>query len=193
MNFIKDKENYDYIIKAIILGKDSIGKTIFFQRIKLLDDYKSFKKECNNYYPTIGIDLHVFTIKFNNKLFRFQLWDTAGQERFSSIIKAYYKVENLILIFYDAFDKESFEKAKAYYEQTFKMNDKGIYFLIRCKYELSSNSEKNDFISDEEALKFTEKKNLFFAHVSSFEKNENGIKEVFELFLKEYALRNSKI
>ena len=159
----------------------------------MLDDYKSFKQLPNNYLQTIGIDFNVIRIKFNNKIFKFQIWDTAGQERFSTITKDYYKGANSFLIFYDAFDKESFKRAKAYYEEAFKKNVKAIYFLIRCKYDLSSNSEKNDFISDEEALKFVDKNNLFFVHISSFEKNENGINEIFEIFLKEYNKRSNKI
>ena len=191
MNFIKDTHDYNYLIKILILGKGSIGKTIFLNRIKVIDNYKSFKKILpNNYLATIGVDFYIIIIKFNNKIFKFQMWDAAGQERFSTITNNYYKWKNSILIFYDAFDKESFKKAKIYYEEAFQMNDKAIYFLIRCKYDLSSNSEENDFISDEEALQFADKNNIIFAHISSFEKNENGINEIFEIILKEYIKKN---
>ena len=193
MNFIKESEYYDYIIKVLILGKDSIGKTIFLKRIKLLDDYKSFKKLSHNYLPTIGSYFDIMRIKFNNKIFKIQIWDTAGQERFSPITKTYYIGGHSILIFYDAFDKESFKKAKIYYEEAFQINDKAVYFLIRSKYDLSLNSEPNDFISDEEAQLFADKNNIIFAHISSFEKNENGINEVFEIILKEYNLRFTDI
>ena len=193
MNFLKVPEYYDYSLKILIIGKDSIGKTIFLKRIKLLDDYKSFMKLPHDYLPTIGIDFDIIRIKFNNKIFKIQIWDTAGQERFSPITKTYYIGGHSILIFYDAFDKESFKKAKIYYEEAFQMNDKAIYFLIRSKYDLSLNSEENDFISDEEALQFADKNNIIFAHISSFEKKENGINEVLETILKEYNLRNANI
>ena len=193
MNFLKVTEYYDYSIKIFILGKDSIGKTIFLKRIKLLDDYNSFKKLPHNYLPTIGIYFDIMRIKFNNKIFKIQIWDTAGQERFSPITKTYYREGHSILIFYDAFDKESFKKAKIYYEEAFQINDKAVYFLIRSKYDLSLNSEPNDFISDEEAQLFADKNNIIFAHISSIEKNENGINEVFEIILKEYNLRFTDI
>ena len=141
MNFLKDIEKYDYIINILLLGKNSIGKSIFFQRL-ILDNYKSFKKLCNNYIPTIVIDFNIIIIKFNDKIFKIQIWDTSGLECYSAITEAYYKGKDIILIFYDAFDKESFEKVKMYYEETFKLNNKKIYFLIRNKYDLSSNSEK---------------------------------------------------
>ena len=189
MNIIKNTIQYDYLIKLLILGKESIGKTKFLKRIELFDDYKSFKEICRNYLTTIGIDFRVFAIKYNNKIFKFQLWDTAGQERFSINYKIYYKSAYSFLIFYNALDKESFHKAIALYKKAIKINDKAIYFLVRSKYDLSCNSEKNEIVSDEEALKFADENNLYFAHISSFEKNENGIKDILEIILKEYNLR----
>ena len=127
MNFLKDIEKYDYIINILLLGKNSIGKSIFFQRL-ILDNYKSFKKLCNNYIPTIIIDFNIIIIKFNDKIFEIQIWDTSGLECYSAITEAYYKGKDIILIFYDAFDKESFEKVKMYYEETFKLNNKKYFF-----------------------------------------------------------------
>ena len=186
MNSIKSTVKFDYMIKLILLGKDSIGKTQFFERIKLFEDYKSFKKKSNNYLTTVGIDFCIFKIKFNNKVFNLQIWDTAGLERYSSLTKSFYIKANSILLFYDPLDKESFKKAKNLYEGALKVNDKAIYFLIRSKYDLSSNSKKNELISDEEALEFADKNNLFFFHISSFEKNENGFNEILEILLREY-------
>ena len=64
--------------------------------------------------------------------------------------------------------------------------------LIRSKYDLNIKSEDNfnNFISDEEALEFTEKNNLLFFHISSFEKNESWIKELFSLSLEKYIKKN---
>ena len=193
MDSIKKTQDYDYVIKLVLVGKDSIGKTKFLDRIKKLDDYKSFKEKFNNYLFTVGIDFHIIKLIYNNKLFKIQIWDLSGLERYSSIIRSYYKGTNSFLIFYDALEKESFKKAKNYYEEALKSNEKAIYFLIRNKYDLSINSKKNDFISDEEALEFADKNNLFFAHASSFEKNENGIFEILEIVLREYYLRNANI
>ena len=184
MNFLKDTDQYDYLMKLIILGKDLTGKSSFLTRIKSYDNYKSFKDFTVNYFPTIGIDFGIICIQYNNKIFKFQIWDTSSQERFKSITKSYYNPANYILIFYDALDKESFEKAKVYYEEALNVNNKAIYFLIRSKYDLISNSHNNEIVSDEEALKFADKNNLIFTHISSFEKEENGINEVFEIIMK---------
>ena len=184
MNFLKDTEQYDYLMKLIILGKDFTGKSSFLKRIKSYDNYKSFRKFTAIYFPTIGIDFGIICIQYNNKIFKFRIWDLSGQERYGAIIKSYYIPANYILIFYDALDKESFKKAKVYYEEALNANNKAIYFLIRSKYDSISNLHNNKIVSDEEALKFADKNNLIFAHISSFEKEENGINEVFEIIMK---------
>ena len=70
--------------------------------------------------------------------------------------------------------------------ETFKENiDKNTKcVLIRSRYDecLETNNNKN-FVSDEEALEFADLNNLYFAHLSNFEKNENA-NEFLKNFLK---------
>ena len=141
---------------------------------------------------TIGIDFFVTSFKFNNKMYKFKIWDTAGLERFSTTNKVYYRGANSIFIFYDALDRQSFEEAKNYYEIALKFNDKAIYCLIRKKYDLNSKESKG-IVSDEEALKFEDKNNLIFAHLSSFEKNIDGINDIFENLIKEFRLISTNL
>ena len=68
-------------------------------------------------------------------------------------------------------------------------NKKQICFLIRSKYDLNLNLEKNEIVSDEEALEFADKNNFIFTHISSFEKYGNGIDNLFDIIFKEYHLR----
>ena len=187
MNFTSSTNEYDYSFKIILLGKDQIGKTMFCKRI--YNDYKSFIKWPKNYLLTIGIDSYFIRFKYNNKIFKFKIWDTPGVERFSPTNKRYYGGAISIFIFYDALDRQSFEEAKNYYKEALKFNDKAIYFLIRSKYDLNS-KENEEIVSDEEALKFADKNNLIFAHLSSFEKNVDGINDIFENMLKECCLRS---
>ncbi len=130
---------------------------------------------------------------FNGKIYKFQFWDTSGLECFDSVTKGYSKGANIILIFYDALDKSSFEKAKIHFknsfENSFENSPNIIYFLIRSKYELELSSKKDNIVSDEEALKFADENHLIFTHISSFENYGNGIDNLFDLILKEYNLR----
>ena len=93
------------------------------------------------------------------------------------------------LILYDALSRKTFEKAIKIYKHIKDCNfgkEGTVFILIRSKYELNKTVQNNfkDFISDEEVLKFAEKNNLFFSHISSFEQHESGIKELFSLILK---------
>ncbi len=74
------------------------------------------------------------------------------------------------------------------------MSKKQIIILVRNKYdlEISKESKINDFVSDEETLEFADKNNIKFAHVSSIDKYENGIKELLALVLNQ-ILMNKKI
>ena len=192
MNFTSTNKKYDYFLRILLLGKDQIGKTLFCKRIELCNDYKSFNKLPKDYLITIGIDFYVTRFKFNNKIFKLQIWDIAGQKRFSTTNKVYYRGANSFFIFYDALDRQSFEEAKNYYKFALKNNDKAIYFLIRSKYDLNS-KENKEIVSDEEALKFADKNNLIFAHLSSFEKSFDGINDIFEIMIKEYYLRKTNL
>ena len=94
-----------------------------------------------------------------------------------------------MLIFFDAFDKNSFIWAKEkYFELLNIVNFRTKFILIRNKYELSlnSNNKIKDFVSDEEPLEFADEHNMLFFNISIFEKYGNGIKESLESILFNY-------
>ncbi len=193
MSFLKGTKKYDYILKTLLLGYEKTGKTFFLKRIWLYENYKYFQQLSKEYRKTKEIDFKNFLKKFNDKIYEFQIQDSAGKERFQSIKKAFYKGAYIILIFYDAYDKDSFRFVKSANEQALENNNKAIYFLIRNKYDLSLNSDKKEIISDEEALEFADTNNLIFVHLSSFENYGNGIDNLFDIILKENILRTSNI
>ena len=55
--------------------------------------------------------------------------------------------------------------------------------MIRNKYDSKINEKNVNIVSDEEVLEFADKNNLFFQHISCFEKNEYGIINLFEFIL----------
>lgn len=66
------KENYEHIIKIMLVGDSNVGKTALVNRY------------CGDVYSdrttsTIGIEYRDKVIRVNNKKYRIQLWDTAGQ------------------------------------------------------------------------------------------------------------------
>lgn len=94
-----------------------------------------------------------------------------------------------MLIFFDAFDKNSFIWAKEkYFELLNIVNFRTKFILIRNKYELSlnSNNKIKDFVSDEEALEFADEHIMLYFNIFIFEKYGNGIKESLESILFNY-------
>ena len=175
MYFVRYIKEYDYKLRIVLMGKEEIGKTFFKKRIELYKDYKKFNHLHKYYIATFGLDDILLLIKFNDKLYKFYICDPDGHERSEHNYKICCKNADVILIFYDALDKSSFEKAKILIKDCLNDNKKLICFLIRSKYDLNLNSEKNEIVSDEEALEFADKNNLIFTHISSFEKYGNGI------------------
>ena len=113
-------------------------------------------------------------INFNDKNIRLQIWDTSGDERFKTMITQYFKGSFAILLFYDALDRKSFEKVKKIYEENhINIKDK-LFILIGNKYELNLKPEEEckDFVSDEEALEFSDKI-IFIFFIWMFLKNMN--------------------
>lgn len=72
------KQQYDYLLKLIVIGDSSVGKTCLLLRFS--DDQFPL-----SHMPTIGIDFRIKTINLMGKNVKLQVWDTAGQERFRTI------------------------------------------------------------------------------------------------------------
>ena len=188
---IRKPQQIDYDLKIIVIGKVKIGKSIFIKRISVDNNYKEFSKLNNsNYIPTIGVHFNVKFLKFNDKIFKLQIWDFSGDDRFENFVKDYYLNSNVILVFYNGF-LQSFQKIKDIYNYQYNNNPNSIFALIRTKYELTIKSEDDEYVSDEEAMEYADKNNMLFAHISSFEKYDNGIEKLLNLILIEYLRKNN--
>ena len=189
MEIIEQPNKYDHYFKILLLGSDLVGKSAFCKRIMFNYNYDDFLKSQSNYLTTIGIDFVVTFIKYLNKKFKLLFWDTAGQERFSINTNTYMKNCPAILIFYDSFNRNSFNKAKQLCEKAISLNKNSIKIIIRSKYELKVEPKKNniDIVSDEEVLEYiNNRNNIFFFHLSNFEKYESGINKIIEFILFQF-------
>ena len=176
----KDKKVYK--IKWSLIGKYEVGKSKFFERFiheKTSQELMELKEE--QYWQTIGTNFEIKDIDFNNKCFRCLIWDTAGADRYQSLLKGLIHSSNVILLFYEAFDSNSFIKVKNIYEKIKNNFPNCIFYFVRSKYDLNGNIKNDDFISDEEVLEYADKNKISFAHLSSFEKYDNGIDYLLNL------------
>ena len=193
MEFLDPEQEYknQISLKTLIVGKLSIGKSFFCNRINL--NYTKFQQLDLKYIATIGFDYYKKVIKLRNKIFLINIWDTCGQELYQSLLKRFYKNTQIFLIFYDALDRNSFEIAKSYFEDIKKECNtiNPIYVFIRSKYEnVLKREEKNDIVRDEEALEFADENNIYFFHIGILEKYETGINDLFEFILNKYINNN---
>merc|ERR1712193_413105 len=102
------------LIKVIILGDSSVGKT------SLLNMYVN-RKFNNQYKATIGADFLTKEVLVNHngdqRLVTMQIWDTAGQERFQSLGVAFYRGADACVLVYDLTAKKSFENLDTWREE----------------------------------------------------------------------------
>ena len=183
MEFIENLKEYNYLYKFAIYGKSQTGKTHLANRLKLYNDYSKFIDIKEKIRYTTGIDFTILCIRYKNKIIKTQLWDTSGVPIYESIITRYFKGTQAILLCYDAYERDSFNYIKNKFSQIKQTNNKAICVLIRNKYDSKINENNVNIVSDEEVLEFADKNNLFFQHISCFEKNGNGIINLIELIL----------
>ncbi len=66
------RDNYDYLIKILVIGDSGVGKTNMLLRFAQ-DSFMT------SHLTTIGIDFKIKTINIGKQVIRLQIWDTAGQ------------------------------------------------------------------------------------------------------------------
>jgi len=99
-------EEYNYLIKTIVIGNPSVGKATLMRSIA-----KGFFQE--DYSMTIGVNFHTKTIDLETeggpKRCKLQLWVLGGQERFSYIRPMYYRGSLGVILIFDLTNTDSFE------------------------------------------------------------------------------------
>ncbi|XP_066922088.1 EF-hand calcium-binding domain-containing protein 4B-like isoform X2 [Clytia hemisphaerica] len=95
------------VYKCVFVGDSGVGKSSFIHRFC----FDEFQK---NFSATIGVDMHVKTIKVKRQWVALQLWDTAGQERFRSITKNYFRRADGVIVMFDVTSETSFLNVKGW-------------------------------------------------------------------------------
>ena len=161
-------KKYDYLLKYIIIGSPSVGKSRIVERfIK-----NSFNE---NYEITIGVEFGEKNIEIEDKIIRIQIWDTAGQELYKSITRTYYKSCVCAIIVYDITSRKSFNDITNWIEDCVKYSPKTVLMvLIGNKCDLEQSRE----VSTEEGQELSDKNGISFYETSARE--GTNIKEIFQ-------------
>ena len=151
------KNDFDYIIKLLILGDSSVGKTNFL--------YKYTENKFNEkYLASTAIDLQTKQIKINGKKIKLQIWDTAGQEKYKSLTKNFLLKAQGILILYDIANKTTFDNLKVWLSlvQEECITDIPI-IIVGNKMDI----EDQRVVDKEEANEFAKEQNIQYIETSS--------------------------
>jgi len=161
-------KKYDYLLKYIIIGSPSVGKSRIVERfIK-----NSF---IENYEITVGVEFGEKNIEIEDKIIRIQIWDTAGQELYKSITRTYYKSCVCAIIVYDITSRKSFNDITNWIEDCIKYSPKTVLMvLIGNKCDLEQSRE----VSTEEGQELSDKNGISFYETSARE--GTNIKEIFQ-------------
>lgn len=159
---VASKDDYDFILKCVIIGDSNVGKTSLLHRLTKQDFVF-------NQAPTIGIDFGtIYTnlyktndvshkndtnttnntsnddIEFNStsspmKFVKVQIWDCAGQVRFRNIVQSYFRQAHIVLFVYDTNNYESFRNLSDWILTVDKHIGRGNYVgcIIGNKSDLS--------------------------------------------------------
>ena len=198
MEILANSNKYDFYWKVLLLGHGQVGKLHFRKRINYNNNYKEFMEDQKNHFFYINTDFIIIYIKYLNRIFKLKIFDNAGQERFRTFTHNYLKISSIYLIFYDAFNRESFNTLKDYSDSILSIDEKRIIIIVRSKYELNLEHTENNIniVSDEEVFEYINKKNIndniFFFHLSNYEKYESGINNLLEFIIIKSIKKNLK-
>ena len=164
----KNDSKFDYLLKYIIIGDASVGKS----NILLRYVYSTFKSD---YELTIGVEFGEKSVELDNKIYKIQIWDTAGQEQFRSITRTYYKNSVCAIVVYDITRRETFENVSKWIEDC-KINSPKTIFMILV-------GNKCDLVNDrqvmtEEGEELASRYGLRFFETSA--KTSININEIFK-------------
>lgn len=170
---MKSKNKYDYLLKLLLVGDSSVGKSSILCRYS--DD--QFEEKV---LSTIGIDFKVKYLKIDNKNIKVGIWDTAGQERFRTLTSAYYRNAHAIILVYDCTVRESFENLGAWLEEIYKYstNKNAVKMLVANKID-----KENHEVTKEEGSNFAFENNMLFCETSA--KNNINITYCFEELIQQ--------
>ena len=163
-----DEKNCDYILKYIIIGDSSVGKTNLLLNIK----NKQFREIAQK---TIAFQFNSFDINLDNKVYKINIWDTAGSESFRTIISELFKNIVCALIVYEIDNKESFENIPKWIEECKNNAPKTVLMiLIGNKRDLEDNRK----VSKDEGRELAKKNGMEFLETSA--KTGKNVEEVFK-------------
>ncbi|KAL1743425.1 P-loop containing nucleoside triphosphate hydrolase protein [Schizophyllum fasciatum] len=173
--------NWHYVLKFIITGDASVGKSSLL--VRLTD-----QRFLSNPDPTLGVEFgsKLITIPEENKIVKLQCWDTAGTESFRSITRSYYRGAAGCLLVYDVTSRRSFENLHTWLADVREHADPHLTcILVGNKVDLCDDSDgaasttrRERQVSTDEGEIFAKENKLLFVEASA--KSGQNVELAFE-------------
>ena len=163
----------------VLLGAAGVGKSAIALRY-VRNLFVSY------YDPTIE-DYYKHTAAVNGETHHFSILDTAGMEDYEPLIDEWIDKKQAILLIFSVELLDSMEKLEIYYQRVtnrYKNINIPVIALVGNKIDLNNN------VTQSQAKKFAEKKNINYFEVSAA--TGQGIKELFSYVLIEINKRRNK-
>ena len=173
-------DNIDLLIKVVIVGDSSVGKTNLLSRFVS----NSFNENSRN---TIGVDFSAVDLNINGQNIKAQFWDTAGQEKYRSIAAAYYKNAQGIIITYDVTREQTFQNIQSWYDELREQGEPDVeVILIGNKVDL----EAQRAITTEQGEQMAKEKGMFFMETSAKTNQDSCVENAFSVLLQEIVRKS---
>ena len=177
---MEDDDNYDLILKIVLIGDSGVGKTNILSRF--INNEFSLTTQA-----TVGVEFGSKIIKKGEKLIKLQIWDTAGQERYKSITSAYYKGSKGAFVVYDISRKSTFDNVDKWIDELKNHGSEDVFImLVGNKSDLKDKRE----ISEEDVQKKAQLYNVAFCETSALE--GKNIEYAFESLINEITKKVEK-
>lgn len=162
-------KDYDEGYKIIIAGSSGVGKSSLL--LRFVDNVFS-----DNLLSTIGVDFKFKTLDIKGKKVKMQIWDTAGSQAFRSIVSAYYRGANAVVLVYAIDDKLSFQQLSEFW-----IEEVNKYREADCEIMLLANKSDaaHDAVTESQVQAFISSHNIkLYKEVSA--KTGNQVLDAFK-------------
>ncbi|XP_067930925.1 ras-related protein Rab-35-like [Watersipora subatra] len=172
-----DAEEYDYIIKLVVIGDNGVGKT------SLVYQYADHTFS-ESHITTLGIDYKRKIVDTNGKKCKLFIWDTAGQEQFRSITSTLYRGTHGVILVYDTQDICSFTNIPKWLQEVDKYCPDVPKILVGSK---NDNPEEKE-VPTRGARNFSKQEGIPLFEASA--KKNTNVEQAFEK-ITQLAIKHS--
>ncbi|ELP88908.1 hypothetical protein EIN_476200 [Entamoeba invadens IP1] len=168
-----EKREWDYLLKFLLIGDSSVGKTSLL--LRYTDNTFS-----DAFIATIGVDFKVKKMELNGKKLKIQV--VSGQEKFHTITQSYYRGSNGVIVVYDCTDRKTFENCKSWLDESAaEISKSAVRLLVGNKCDMQKT------VSTEDGADFAKSQDISFMEVSA--KNNTNVQEAFVFIITEVLKR----